>query len=619
MTALSWVLTLRDTTKRLSVMYSANVALRKLNTAYILPRWAVPPAPRERQDTPLRSMPPDAYTRAKMCRTLLSRHPNEAWLHGVCLRLLCQVISIKRLKAMKSTKVPHSRGPIIASSRNGRSDEALKIALEIASHGAKLAPQNAFFDMMRAYFLLGLCRNREAQDAVHSAARKSEFDDYLFEEIRRNMRNVILPETKLSIYAGMMLPHYPAYRDVVEFMMEMALNAERANDHARALSIYEDLVRISQSGFRNERVIIGAAFWSSILRTICARGSKEMRFMDQMVADFSTYARKHGRSNLAEMVHSVADEIYKFEIMRRAFYARGLVFSDSVNNTIIQPLRRAQVATEALIGQIAYCFELCIVALVMLIIATALAWWRRRHPRSPYKASDVITAPVPLTPVNVITPTAVAMWLPMGALILLLAICDVPAGAILGATPSIRETLTHLCVALVMLSGALLTALVCAFGAWCMRKRLGKSQASAGIRRYVFMILNYSLAIATAWLWLAQFVSYGAVTKKYFGALALLSFITIIIWIATGLLGASQNELPVARWTVLRYAMVMLLLIAIGSWTCTVVQYRAANLRTRLDSIITAQLKYGEVGFARRMQSGMWKNAPSESPILMTK
>lgn len=100
----------------------------------------------------------------KWLEPLLTRFPDDAWLRAFYLDLLCRQIRI--------------------SSKEPPKPEILRHGLEVAAQGAAVEPDNAYFDVVRAFLLFAGRRDKEALKAIRSASLKSRFDDHTLETYR---------------------------------------------------------------------------------------------------------------------------------------------------------------------------------------------------------------------------------------------------------------------------------------------------------------------------------------------------------------------------------------------------------------------------------------------------
>jgi len=236
---------------------------------------------------------------------ILPRFPRDAALHAARLRLTV-------LGGVTNRQTPDYPKELIAK-KPPISKAQLERAIAIAQQGSRAEPDNCFFDMMIAYFLLAGYRDKEAIEIVHRAAQKPRYDDHVADLIRaqtaftQTQRTVLL-EDKVALWASVLLPHLAHMRGMARLMVVQGQNAERAGNHALALQIYGDTAslgaRMRDASATPVTALVGMAIESvawlrgqKVERTAEDRdGSAARRLIAQ---NFAVYARAHNRPDLA--------------------------------------------------------------------------------------------------------------------------------------------------------------------------------------------------------------------------------------------------------------------------------------------------------------------------------
>lgn len=125
----------------------------------------------------------------------------------------------------------------------------MQALLTLAAEGSRLAPDNAFFDLVSAYAMCGLYRDREALAFIHSAAGKPRYDSYNT-EARKAISSYLLAAglPKMEAYASQTLvssDHSYAFRTMLPVSMASAKLLDRSGDRVLAEGRLIDLLKVS--------------------------------------------------------------------------------------------------------------------------------------------------------------------------------------------------------------------------------------------------------------------------------------------------------------------------------------------------------------------------------------
>lgn len=240
---------------------------------------------------------------------LIKKFPREAWL--IKNRLRFSVLGVFDIDTgMKYQSQPKS----------WLSQTEILQALKIAEGGARLEPENSFYDWMRAIFFFGLKRPQDALRALHEGARKPHFDDGVDADMKNKLavqalQGAQLWEDRNLTLAAIMLPHYAPIRTANYGAVWQATLAERQGNHQRALEICGDQMRLAEIMRHDSKLVISELvaqnlsiiIWDDLTRRIgkvekapIAQGENKQQ--TQAVAHaFAIYAQKHDRPDLAKM------------------------------------------------------------------------------------------------------------------------------------------------------------------------------------------------------------------------------------------------------------------------------------------------------------------------------
>jgi len=262
---------------------------------------------------------------------LIEKFPRETWL--IQSRLLLTLRTRFTLNGAEGKVAPKYPAYQDASEL---SPEETRRALKVAERGARLDPQNTFYDWMRAAFLFSLHRDEEAMQALDEGARKEHYDDGILRDIQnrdavRALQSPLLWEDRVSIMSEIALPQFSVLRLTSYAALSRAVLAEEKGDHKRALEIYGaqmNLLRVlRRDSKRPIYLLIGSSMESAVWDTpprerqarlqAARRGQTPPRYSktssldrekrnNYLATNFAVYARRYGRSDLATQALSDA-------------------------------------------------------------------------------------------------------------------------------------------------------------------------------------------------------------------------------------------------------------------------------------------------------------------------
>jgi hypothetical protein len=261
---------------------------------------------------------------------LIEKFPREKWLIQNRLRLsvlggLAIDTGEMQAQSMRDTHSNYSRAEILQ-------------ALKMAERGARLDPQNSFYDWMRAIFLFALHRDEAALRALQQGARKTNYDDGVLRDMQirdavRTLQSPQLWEDRVSVNSAFLLPHYAKMRRANLAAIWQGTLAERAGNHARALEIYGAQMKLSQMMWRHATPLIGTLVaramadevWNSPPRKqerkdVLPPGASSAQKLLQHVEGFADYARAYGRGDLAKEALRDARLFHSDDNQRDAYF-----------------------------------------------------------------------------------------------------------------------------------------------------------------------------------------------------------------------------------------------------------------------------------------------------------
>jgi hypothetical protein len=234
-----------------------------------------------------------------------------------------------------------------------------------ALRGEQLAPQNAYFPLMRSIGLLALKRDEEALIALHKAAQCPEFTDYTSTEAlgRLKFREALSDKQKaivqLTYLRNMQYPHYSSLRAGVRLATAIAVKKELAGDRIVGMAIRRDIIAVSQKIQGGSCNFNGyftglACEQTAFLRPGGALPIKSKSETERLVlreAQWRDYALRQGATDLAERPalnrvkpafnHVEEEEMNSFTKQEFIFFANTL------NETVINGVVASALLTTA--------------------------------------------------------------------------------------------------------------------------------------------------------------------------------------------------------------------------------------------------------------------------------
>ncbi|HEX8466133.1 MAG TPA: hypothetical protein VF627_16085 [Abditibacterium sp.] len=161
---------------------------------------------------------------------LIRRFPRENWLRA------------RRLIFVTGASIDMDYEGAPRRQKRVVTPEILQSSLLVALDGQKIEPDNAFYPWMEAIFRFGLAQNEAGVAALHKAARKTQWQDYVQEGVRQRLAllaldHPLLFEEKLSIHSSILLLHYGGMDKARQAGLQQALEAQKRGDSRREMEV----------------------------------------------------------------------------------------------------------------------------------------------------------------------------------------------------------------------------------------------------------------------------------------------------------------------------------------------------------------------------------------------
>ncbi|MBW3637137.1 MAG: hypothetical protein KY445_11850 [Armatimonadetes bacterium] len=248
---------------------------------------------------------------------LSRRFPRENWIRAD--RLRASTSKAMRMETEMSASPPPNGAS--RSTYQWLSDAAIRLALAHAVEGRKREPDNAFFPWMEAVFHFALRENDAALAALARAGKCPRWNDYATDEARRrlaiySLEKDLLWEEKVALGSAQLFSHLAPMREASRAATWQGIKAMRRGDHHRALQIFEAVMSASRplqaSGGSFIVVLVGESLERSLWKRVAKESGvplpkvqtglplrSQPQYHLQLAQTFATYARRHGREDVA--------------------------------------------------------------------------------------------------------------------------------------------------------------------------------------------------------------------------------------------------------------------------------------------------------------------------------
>ncbi len=213
-----------------------------------------------------------------------------------------------------------------------------------AARGEQIAPNNAYFPLMRAISLFAAHRDAEGLAAVQRASTKPIWNEYVSDETNGRLRLADAAYghapsiSRIAITAASLYPQYAPLRAVARIATVLAIHAEQSGDPARGMSIRRALMQDGDLMRVQAQVYIGNLVGIAISATARSRpgGSEAAKRPQPFDGDqwarmrleaFARYARQAG----------FPDDAARAEAQYAAGEAVRKMVSSSLDHSIFSP------------------------------------------------------------------------------------------------------------------------------------------------------------------------------------------------------------------------------------------------------------------------------------------
>ena len=213
--------------------------------------------------------------RAEQLRTVAKKFPDHPEILAATLRAESQgEVLVHRADAMQFLENrPAPKTGTVAVKPKISDSAAVKRFIDQCLVGERIDPDNAYFPLLRAMAYTELRQDKDAFNALHLAAGKKLWREYIPEEFIANRtvnramygRTGLIPE--MAISAAIVFPHYSSMRELSRVVAAEAIRLEMQGRVSEGMALRRDLFDVSER-IRNESTsLIGSLVGSAMLDT----------------------------------------------------------------------------------------------------------------------------------------------------------------------------------------------------------------------------------------------------------------------------------------------------------------------------------------------------------------
>lgn len=304
----------------------------------------------------------DSKERAEQLRTVAAKFPDHPEILAATLRAESQAeVLVHRPEASQflENKPAKNTGNVVIKPPKLSDPAVVNRFIDQCREGERVDPDNAYFPLLRAMAHTELRQDKDAFAALHVAASKKVWREYIPEEFVANRtvnRGVygqagLIPE--MAISAAILFPHYSSLRELSRVVASEAIRMEMKGNYAAGLSLRRDLFDVSEKVRNESTTLIGSLVGGAMLDTSRMRPAgvlpfkaKQSRpdgptFEEAKVARdinrkrFVEFAKKHGEGAFAERVVESARVGDLIRDISRKGSDRGIYGMESVTRLAI--------------------------------------------------------------------------------------------------------------------------------------------------------------------------------------------------------------------------------------------------------------------------------------------
>ncbi|RYX81861.1 hypothetical protein EON83_22155 [bacterium] len=253
------------------------------------------------------------------------RFPNDA---AICASQIVSMSGQLHLGSVKQVG-PSSSGDLNWSVKLSKierpSPQTLKSWFAATARGAKLEPNNTFWDWAQVMGLLAAQRDDEVWPILKAASNKTAYDEHVEESALANVRllqkrGIVPPINQISISASTLFPHFAVMREAARKISDHASGLRLSGEPAQqkqALEGLSDFARMASVMRRESKTTIGSLVGTAIEAIALSGGSyspsvlpivKKARIGTKLATYANNptsllfFARKMGRNDIANQL-----------------------------------------------------------------------------------------------------------------------------------------------------------------------------------------------------------------------------------------------------------------------------------------------------------------------------
>ncbi|MCX6366955.1 MAG: hypothetical protein NTX57_09630 [Armatimonadetes bacterium] len=248
-------------------------------------------------------------------QALAQEVPESPAVHATLLRMGCKnggSVGVGHQALQDELRPPQYANYTSTPNPDEAGDAA--IMLRSCAAGEKLDPDNAYFPAMAAIAHYSLNQDHQAQAALHRAAQKPLWREYIDVEARGAIRRAELsygPQNSLTqsaTLAMILFPHYASLRAMTRVITAQAMHAEQAGDFKKGLALRRDVALLGDKMRDQSSSLIGEVVGMSLVQVSEGRPggapAQEMKSEGNadrhwLSAQFTAYLQAHNEPNEA--------------------------------------------------------------------------------------------------------------------------------------------------------------------------------------------------------------------------------------------------------------------------------------------------------------------------------
>jgi hypothetical protein len=303
----------------------------------------------------------DSKERAEQLRTVAAKFPDHPEILAATLRAESQAeVLVHRPEASQFLdNRPAPKTGTVTVKQKVSDAAAVRRFIDQCLEGERVDPDNAYFPLLRAMAHTELRQDKDAFAALHVAASKKVWREYIPEEFvaNRTVNRGIYGQagliSEMAISAAILFPHYSSLRELSRVVATEAIKREMKGNYAAGLSLRRDLFVVSEKMRNESTTLIGSLVGGAMLDTSRMRPAGVLPFKakqsrndgptfeeakvarDINLKRFVDFAKKHGEEAFAERVVESARVGDLIRDISRKGSDRGIYGMESVTRLAI--------------------------------------------------------------------------------------------------------------------------------------------------------------------------------------------------------------------------------------------------------------------------------------------